>query len=155
MYENTPDNNWLYPGDIICDLKLPNLKKDAFQMVSKNDGQEYSVRLMMTNKYFVYLSHECDYNDSKRQFFLLTPMLHIDQNLRRSKENLDRIISSNDIRLHPHYLNQFYFERRFFIHFSRKDGSFRIELSYLTPYFKNRKPATDYNKPNRIDSCFS
>lgn len=110
MYENNPDQSWLYPGDIICDLNLPNLKTDAFQMVSHNDGQKYSVRLMMTNKYFVYLSHECDYNDDKRQFFLLTPMLGIDQKIRRSKDNFDRVISSNDVKQHPHYLNQFYFE---------------------------------------------
>jgi len=79
-------------------------------MVShNNERQKYSVRLMMSNKYFVYLSHECDYNDNKRQFFLLTPMLGIDQGIRRSKANFDRIILSNDVKQHTHYLNQFYF----------------------------------------------
>lgn len=110
MYENELDQNWLYPGDIISHLDLPNLKKDAFILVSQNDErQQYSVRLMMSNDFFVYLSHECDYNDNKRQFLLLTPMLSIDQGLRRKAGDFSRFIESNDVRQHPHYLNQFYF----------------------------------------------
>lgn len=110
MYENELDQNWLYPGDIISHLDLPNLKKDAFELVSQSDeSQKYSVRLMMTNDFFVYISHECDYNDQKRQFFLLTPMLGIDQGLRRRAGDFSRFTESNDVRQHPHYLNQFYF----------------------------------------------
>ena len=64
---------------------------------------------MMTNDFFVYLSHECDCNDEKRQFFLLTPMVSIDQGLRRKAGDFSRFIESNNVKQHPHYLNHFYF----------------------------------------------
>ena len=111
MYEYPPDRNWLYIGDMIVGLELPNLKAEHFRLVPQNDpdAKPYLVRSMMSNDFFVYLSHECDCSDDKRQYFIITPMISIDMGIRRNSEAFNRLIESNDVSSHPHYLNHFYF----------------------------------------------
>ena len=110
MYENEPNRDWLYPGDILVDLDLPNLRRDDFLLLSESDPpRKYSVRLMMNNEFFVYMSHDCDFNSNKRQFFILAPMLNIDYGLKRNPDDFQRFKDSNDITTSAHYLNTFYF----------------------------------------------
>lgn len=110
MYEENFNRGWLYIGDILSGLKLPNLKKDEFHLVSQsNDDKTYSVRLMMPTDFFVYLSHECDFNENKRQYFILAPMFGIPADVRRRTDDFHRLINSNDVKAHPNYLNLFYY----------------------------------------------
>lgn len=110
MYEGTADLEWLYPGDVIRGIELPNIKTEDFRLRSTSDsGKEYTVRTLMEQDFFVYLSHECDFNDNKRQFVILAPMLNIDQGLRRSPDAFERLKKSNDVENYPYYLNLFYY----------------------------------------------
>ena len=91
MYESAVDENWLYTGDVIRDLRLPNIRTEDFRLISTaGNGREYSVRSIMPQSYFVFLSHECDFNNDKRQFVILAPMLGVDARLRRKTDAYNR-----------------------------------------------------------------
>ena len=115
MYVDPVEYDWLYPGDIISGLELPELKTETYRLVSNEKDQndrpisEYSVRPIMRRDFFVYLSHECDFNDGKIQFFVVTPMINIDMGLKRNTEQYEKLIRSNDVVSSPNYLNHFYF----------------------------------------------
>ena len=103
--------SWLYPGDIIKALELPNLKGDSYRLTPhpESEAKPFCVRQMMDNELFAYISHECDFNDNKRQFFIITPLIGIDVGLRREPQGFKRLIDSNDIENYPFYLNLFYY----------------------------------------------
>ena len=88
MYTESTDSNWLYPGDVISNLSLPKLDSEQFRLVPTNKNEKpYSVH-RLHETYYVYLSHECDFNEGKRQFFILTPMGGIPDYLRKDAEQL-------------------------------------------------------------------
>jgi len=111
MYSKKKDDKWVFIGDVIKDLQLPNLKNEDFKLVSKNPkSPNYSVRQYYDTKYFVFLSHECDFNDDKRTFYLIAPFCNINQNLRKETVEFEKFKNSNNVYEHPHYLNCFYYE---------------------------------------------
>ena len=111
MYLRSASRKWVLTGDVIKDLLLPNLKSEDFQLISSGeDSPNYSVRKYLSSKFFVFMSHECDFNEDKRNYFLLAPLINIGNNIRRSTEEYDKFKNSNDVINHPHYLNYFYYE---------------------------------------------
>jgi len=149
MYADNSDADWLYPGDIIRDLELPDLKLDAYRLqpYSGNESKQYSVRLIMNREFFVFLSHECDCNDGKIQFFILSPMIHIDAGLRRAPEQFRRLIDSNDVVENPHYLNLFYFSD----HAPIFPKDMLIDFTRLISYPSNCKEELLRNKVIQLD----
>jgi len=113
MYQTDCINEWLYPGDIIKELKLPNLKTEDYKMIlssqPKDYRTEYSVRKYRDNLFFAYLSHECDSNDNKRQFFLTAPLIHVNEKIKNDPIEYELLKNSNNVIKFPSYLTYFYF----------------------------------------------
>jgi hypothetical protein len=104
LYSSSPDCSWLYTGDVI-QLRLINLRSEPYILIATSQHEEHSVRQIIKNEFCVFLSHECDMNDSN--FFLLSALHLVPPSILR--DDFDRFVSANEVNMEPHYLSQFYY----------------------------------------------
>jgi len=114
LYERQFNRDWLFIGDVlagnlVADIRLPNLRSEPFTLTTSQNKQ-YTVREVWSRDFCVYMSHECDFNDDKRQNFLVAPLLSIPANIARNPDELTKLKKSNDVAQSGHYLNYFFYE---------------------------------------------
>lgn len=150
MYQRSISNDWLYTGDIIKGLKLPNLKNEDFQLVSNSNHEErFTVRKYHKSGYYVYMSHECDFNAGKRTYFILSPLINIGKQIRNDNIEMPKFIKSNDVKQFPHYLNYFYFEQGDFL-----ESDMCVDFTHMISFPSSQKELLLDNKCAQLKEDF-
>lgn len=98
------NSEWIFIGDVIKDLTLPNLNQIELNIQAKNEKDYIAYSKYSATNLFVYLSHECAFHEGKTKSFLIAPLSNTPRDV-----DIDALEKTNDVTTAPQNLNSYFY----------------------------------------------